>query len=324
MTSFDDIAVALNDGTLTPQRLRDDSITPDDFWKIRDDNPQRSYAAVEEYGARKKADTERTYTYVMSTENPVGFFRESIKVRGWDLTDFKKRSMPFILSHGRGEVPLGRMSNVTKSSAGGQRALIGDATFTPEGMHPVNDLVESMVREGFMPGGSVGFDVLERRRPTPKELEEDKRFNEFSSVIMRAALIEFSSVSVGMDPDAVKIRAEKAGGFDAWLQKTVEEGRFDRDVAAKVRHEVLGMAPVLRGYFSGTDLTALVETEHGDTVDLTDVHEQLDELRRDNEHLQERIASLEDLAESGDDGEAGGDAAEPKPDLFDLYEEAFG
>ena len=65
----------------------------------------------------------------MSTENPVGFFRDVVKVNGWDLDDFKKRQQPFLFGHNVAEnrPPLGRMNKVKKDSMPYGRVLAGDA-----------------------------------------------------------------------------------------------------------------------------------------------------------------------------------------------------
>lgn len=255
MSKFQEAQTKLEAGELTLDDLRSLNIDPEDFRKMRVGEGITHRRAMKD---KPKYQGERTYRYVMSTENAVGFFRDVVKVSGWDLDDFKKRQQPFLYGHNVADnrPPLGRMDKVKKEKMPYGRVLAGDAVFTPEGMSEFNDMIHDMVEGGFMPGGSVGFNVLQARKPTEREMKSISNVNEFSSIIERAQLVEFSAVPVGMDPDAVKMRAEHSDGVEAFLRRAIEEGRYDRELVAEFRHEYLGQEAVARQQWAGVDLEA--------------------------------------------------------------------
>jgi phage head maturation protease len=250
MSKFQEAKTKLEAGELTLDDLRSLNIDPDDFRKMRVGEGITHRRAMKD---KPEAQGDRTYRYVMSTENAVGFFRDVVKVSGWELEDFKKRQQPFLFGHNVAEnrPPLGRMNKVKKDQMPYGRVLAGDAEFTPEGISEFNDMIHDMVEAGFMPGGSVGFNVLQARKPTEREMKSIANVNEFSSIIERAQLVEFSAVPVGMDPDAVKMRAADADGVEAFLREAIEAGRYDRELVAEFRHEYLGQQVEARQFWSG-------------------------------------------------------------------------
>jgi hypothetical protein len=185
--------------------------------------------------------------YLMSTETPLGMFKDSIKVSGWDLGDFKKRGQPFLFNHNTVEahskLPLGNMDKVTKGTARDMKALSGDAHFTPEGMSPFNDLVRQMVDEDLMRGGSVGFVPSESREPSKKERAEREGFGPMSMVFTKTGLIEFSATPVGMDPDATTIRTAANTALEARLAALIEAGEYDAEVGQEFRRQMFGLTP---------------------------------------------------------------------------------
>lgn len=198
---------------------------------------------------RESAGAGKQIRYLMSSETPLGPFKDSIKVSGWDLGDFKKRGMPFLFNHNSVEahsmLPLGHMGKVTKGTVREIRALSGDAHFTPDGTSPFNDLVRLMVEEDFMRGGSVGFVPTEMREPTKKEAEaEGSDFGPMSLIFTSTQLIEFSATPVGMDPDATVIRSGVMPLLEARLQALIQEGVFNLEVVQEYRVKTLGLTAV--------------------------------------------------------------------------------
>lgn len=345
MSKFQEAKTKLEAGELTLDDLRSLNIDPEDFRKMRVGEGITHRRAMKD---KPEAQGDRTYRYVMSTENPVGFFRDVVKVNGWDLDDFKKRQQPFLFGHNVAEnrPPLGRMNKVKKDSMPYGRVLAGDAEFTPEGISEFNDMIHDMVEAGFMPGGSVGFNVLQARKPTDREIKSIANLNEFSSIIERAQLVEFSAVPVGMDPDAQKMRAADADGVEAFLRSAIEEGRYDRELVAEFRHEYLGQQIEARQsprrIWSGIDAEpeqhgSIVEEaaeserseagDQGESASTSVEHERLvdaiERLELINAHLEKRIAQLEGLSLSMGEEDTGIVARNEQPDLFDLYLEAF-
>ncbi len=195
----------------------------------------------------------RSFRYTMSTANPVGFFGDIIEVAGWNLIDFNKRGRPFLFGHNMDENrhPLGDMNGLLKGAkedeVKGQPVLAGNGRFTEEGLNPFNDLTHDMVQANKMPGGSVGFRILESRGPTEEELAENKKLHKFSFISTKTSLVEFSAVPVGMDPDAVKRRADAMPALDALLARGLQDGRYTEELIARFRHEVMGIAPKAKG-----------------------------------------------------------------------------
>ena len=347
MSKFQDISKRLASPDLTLDELRGSGVTPDDLRKLRMD--EGSFVA-RAGGDKPQAKADRTFTYIMSTDNPVGFFRDVVRVSGWDLDDFKKRQQPFLFGHNASEdrLPLGRMSGLKKGRAV-KGALSGDAEFTPEGVNSFNDIAHDMVQAGFMPGGSVGFNVVEARKPTAAETKSIPTLNEFSSIITRAQLVEFSAVPVGMDPDAVKIRTATDTGMDAHLRQSIEDGRYDRDLVAAFRYDFLGVEP------ESTRTQVVVEVdledepademklltsepveisvegdleESTDSPSLTDdMTERMEAMQARIDELSERTAALTEQLRSlsaSDSHDDEGSGESPEPDLFDLYLAAYG
>lgn len=339
MSKFREIKQKMEASELTLDDLRSYNVDPEDLRKLRIGEGITHRRAMKD---GPKASGDRTFRYVMSTENAVGFFRDVVKVNGWDLDDFKKREQPFLFGHNVAEnrPPLGRMDKVKKDKMPYGRVLAGDAEFTPEGLSEFNDMVHDMVENGFMPGGSVGFNVLSARKPTDREMKSIPNVNEFSSIIERAQLVEFSAVPVGMDPDAVKMRAASSDGVEAFLRRAIEEGRYDRELVAEFRHEYLGQEIEARNFWTGfseesADPVTRGEDESDNATEadvegtsastspseierLTAAVERLESI---NEHLEKRIAQLEGLSRGEKD--TGDVARNDSPDLFDLYLEAF-
>lgn len=212
----------------------------------------------------------RTFRYTMSTQNPVGPFGDVVIVKGWDLKEFKTRGQPFLFGHNieQNRHPLGKMSGLLKGAdedfVRGQPVLAGNATFSDEGLSAFNDLTHDMVRAGFMPGSSVGFNLVKTRQPTDEEMAEDSRLKKWSFIAEKSSLVEFSSTPVGMDPDAVKRRA--LTGTDSPLERAllsaVQEGRYDAELVAEFRERALG-EPEARGraHVSLADRIGAADTE---------------------------------------------------------------
>lgn len=252
--TFAELAAAYHDGTLTVDRLREESVDPADFQKLRADESEDGIVFLDmptdnaRAGGTVVDDDTRRVDYVMSTQNPVGFFRDVALVAGWDLTDFKKRGMPFLFGHNSRDVPLGKMTKVGKTVVDGQRVLAGTAQFTPDGMVERNDLIYALVRDGFMPCCSVGFNVIKARQPTEADTKKFNGLTEYSSIFESMSLVEHSAVPVGMDPDAVKRSMDQMhnGGIDAWFRQSIGRGDFDPELIAELRRTWLKEEPEAR------------------------------------------------------------------------------
>jgi phage head maturation protease len=230
---------------------------------------------------------ERSATYVMSTGNGVGRTKDVIKVNGWDWSDFEKRGRPLLYNHNLTEshdhLPLGRVDNVRKGRARGQRALIGDAVFTPAGAVPFNDMVFRLVDEGFLPGSSVGFRALSTRLPRNEEERKDLGLGPMSVIHEKTSLVEFSVTPVGMDPDATKLTALK-GVLYAW------EDQYGRETVQHFRDITRGLEPETRTTITVPDMpfgagleesAPEPETRSADTLAIEALSVRIDEIEHD-------------------------------------------
>ena len=261
---------------------------------------------------------ERRVRYLMSTSNPVGRSGDIILSSGWDFTEFQKRGAPFLYDHNLTKtnhgLPLGRMDGMTefqdydgrkkkRPSGGYYSALFGDGIFTPRGVNPFNDLVYRMVDEGFLEGFSVGFRALSSRKPTDDEVQlysasEEARslgsgLTPYSVVHERTMLIEGSVTSVGMDPDATRVKRMRDR-----ITQLSERGQAGRDESEQLM-EMLGMTESTRSVVSvswGEGIFGQDEPEQNPTVDTGDVPQvDTDQVRSSDEHkgdLESRIDEI--------------------------------
>lgn len=146
----------------------------------------------------KGGDETDLYTFVLSTDN-VDRMGDSISLDGWDTENFVRGGGPVLWAHDYSHPPVGRSPSVRVD----RDALRGDVLFTPRGMSPFNDMIQDMVKGGFLNTVSVGF--------VPKEfdyIESDGVVTGFN--FTKQELLEFSVVPVPANPDAV-IEARSAG-----------------------------------------------------------------------------------------------------------------
>ncbi len=236
----------------------------------------------------------RTFRYTMSTGNPVGPFGDIVEVGGWNLVDFNRRGRPFLFGHNIYDMrhPLGTMNGLLKGAkedqVKGQDVLAGNTKFTEEGLNPFNDLTHDMVASGNMPGGSVGFRIMESRAPTEEELTANKALRKYSFIATKASLVEFSGVPVGMDPDAVKRRCAGQEGIEARLALAISEGRYDEEIVAEFRHLMLGIEPAAKGRS---------HVAMGDTVNRDLADDEIPVEERDDADLEIEVELEEERAE---------------------------
>lgn len=192
---------------------------------------------------------EREIRYVMSSEVPAGYWGDVIKSSAWDLSEFKQRQMPFLWMHGRGadSLPLGRMRSVRKNVQSGEsRVLAGIARWMDEGLDEFADGVLAIARAGFLPAGSVSFEVKDAHDPDEDEVEQYgldiTGAHRYAAIIDKAMLIEFSAVSVGADPNAVMVRSvnDQGESLRDFLDGLVQSGAVSAGAARSLRVELLG------------------------------------------------------------------------------------
>lgn len=146
---------------------------------------RKSYVA--ETKALKNGDIE---SYI-STES-VDRVGDIIRVKGWDLANYKKTGAPVLFSHDYGQPPIGKAVEMEI-----QRKGLWSVTRFHEKTQMSRDLA-MLARDGDMKSWSVGFNPLE-----PPEMRKDANGNFEGYIFNKQELLEYSLVAVPANPDAV-------------------------------------------------------------------------------------------------------------------------
>jgi HK97 family phage prohead protease len=171
----------------------------------------------------KKIDEDaRTIEHVISTgsEDRDG---DTIDPKGWILDEFLKN--PVVLFGHRHDVPPIARAVKLKASENGLETL---TLFPPKGISQVSDTVFDLNRLGFLRSWSVGFDPV-------KFTQQDNGGIAFEE----QKLLEYSSVPVPANPDAVNLAVSKGIMTDKMLElfewhKGSEWGYFGDGTIAKI------------------------------------------------------------------------------------------
>lgn len=173
----------------------------DKILKITDEMLKKfedSFEAQKDIISKTKAVEEDSGTFkvVISTED-VDRAGESIKADGWDLTNYKKN--PVVLwGHSHFDLPIGMATSVKVEG----KKLIAEGKFAT---HPMAQEVRKLYEMGVVKATSVGF--------IPKVLSEN------GEEILKAELLEFSFVSVPMNPNALSLLQASELSIDSLLKK---------------------------------------------------------------------------------------------------------
>jgi len=232
---FSDLQKRFSEGTLTTENLEEENVTPSDFFKMRQDTER--FGVADGAGVPRKLG-DRTYGYVFVTESAIGQFKDLPLSDGWNLDLFRERKSPVLFGHDHIAEPVGRALTVRRGvELGDVKAMTGHVEFAPEGLSPKADLVEGLVANGFLSGGSVGFDINKAREPTEEEVELFG-LGKYSTVFTDMSLVEYSVVTLGRDPKAGVIYSE--AGDAAFEQFLIDnEGVYEPEAIREVREELL-------------------------------------------------------------------------------------
>lgn len=192
---------------------------------------------------------ERRVSYVLSAEHAIGRGKDIVVLQsGWELDRFKGHGSPLLFMHNIEQLraPIGKLDKLNKNgrTKDGVRALTGVAEFVPEGINPFADMVAAQVLAGFMPAGSVGFNLLESRKPkTEAEMAKYGLQGDFAVLFTRQELLEFSVVDIPKDPKAVKqFESVWTPEFESRLLDGVNEGRWSEEHVYQMRGLMTGQA----------------------------------------------------------------------------------
>lgn len=177
------------------------------------------------------------YRFIASTESKDSYSRV-IRAAGWQLDEF--RANPVMLwDHGHSSAlerePIGQVPVVAVESYRGRPALIAEAEPAPV-LSPVAERLWKQVDAGTIRAVSIGA------RPTkPPEYHFDQAGNLDFTEYTGQKLIELSLVSVGANPDALRIAASAFGrDFAAVFGPLAVRAAFSADQRPDPSHRSKG------------------------------------------------------------------------------------
>lgn len=165
-------------------------------------------------------DKDRKLRFTISTED-VDRDGDTIKVRGWDVKNFRKNPV-VLFGHNSREPSIAKATKVGKSDG----ALTAEAEFLPPDIADhdhvrFSDMVFQMLKQKFLRATSVGFRPLEFKRP-----DEEENRGPFGVDFIKQELLEFSVVPVPANPEAL-IQARSAGidimPYKGWAERVLDE-----------------------------------------------------------------------------------------------------
>lgn len=170
---------------------------------------------------RLRERRDRTYRFLAASS---GVARDGgiVESTAWDVRSFVASGGPFLWSHERKSLPIGRVLELRTT----ERGLEAEVEFAgEEEQHPFAETVRRLYDGGFLHAVSVGFDVKERRNPTERERALGARW-----VATRVELYEISAVAVPADPDAV-LQRDITGALEtlSGLLTTEDEPMLERE-----------------------------------------------------------------------------------------------
>ena len=153
----------------------------------------------------------RTISYLVSDET-VDRMGDIIKVKGWDISQYKKNPVVLWAHDGKSVPPIGKAMNVRRRYAPAR--LTADIEFAPKEAFEFADTIYQLASRGFVRATSVGFMPTES-----EEVDEKKReklgLGPYGQLYTGAELMEISVVAVPANPSALQdgVKALTAEGL---------------------------------------------------------------------------------------------------------------
>ena len=149
-----------------------------------------------DFEARSVSGEDRTYWFTASTpaRDRMG---DIIIQEGWRTNDFLKTGGPILWGHDYYSTPIGNGKEVRVSPDN----LDIKVQFIPEGIDPLADRVERLVKGGHIRTGSVGFSVYKREPLNADDLKQRPEMKYGQRLY--GDLLEFSIVPVPANPEAL-------------------------------------------------------------------------------------------------------------------------
>jgi HK97 family phage prohead protease len=164
----------------------------------------------------------RTISYLVSDETP-DRMGDVIRVKGWDLSNYKANPVILWAHDGKNVPPIGRGHNVRRRF--GPNRLTADIEFAPSEAHEFAETIYQLAKRGFIKATSVGF--------MPKgveQVDEEQRaalgIGPYGQVFSESELMEISVVSVPANPSALEMGV-KSLMSEGMLERRLADRFFD-------------------------------------------------------------------------------------------------
>jgi len=132
--------------------------------------------------------------------------KEVVLPKGMDWKQWRKNPV-VTWAHNYKELPVGRGLWAKKGEKNGNRGFLAKTEYIgkPEGHEGewFADSVWHYVKEGYLPGKSIGFIPLEVRAPKEDEIKNRPEMAEVNRVISKSMIIEYAVCPVQSNPDAL-------------------------------------------------------------------------------------------------------------------------
>lgn len=240
---------------------------------------------------KSASEKEAGYFKVVISTDDVDRAGESIMITGWDLEHYKKN--PIVLwGHSHNELPIGVATNIYQEG----NKLVAEGKFA---LHERAQEVREMYEMGIVKATSVGF--------IPKKFADD------GDTIIEAELLEFSFVSVPMNPHALSVLSSSELSIDKLVAKGFFEMKKENENEEVVEEETN----------DEEETTKEEETTEEPTNEETDSEETTDEEEKGGEEVEEDKEEVEEPEEEKEatEEETTEDAEKEEDDEYDTDEE---
>lgn len=200
----------------------------------------------------------RTISYLVSDET-VDRMGDIIRVKGWDLENYRKNPVILWSHDGKSVPPIGRANNVRRRY--GPDRLTADIEFAPAEAHEFADTIYQLASRGFIRATSVGFLPTETEEVNEKQ-REALGVGPYGQIFSSAELMEISVVAVPANPSALQdgVKALTSEGL-------MDHGRVARFLETYPANEEVALKRVRAACRAFVDFGAKVATSTDPEVD---------------------------------------------------------
>jgi hypothetical protein len=204
------LARAIFAGVATQEDLA--RVKAEEVYAIKSDTsePRRS---LHVFGKAEKGKGERTRRFIASTER-VDRQGDIIRVKGWDLSDFKQNPVA-LWCHMSRDLPLGLVSEFVKDTKADTPALVESIDFHEPDLYPFADQVLRFIDAGGIRATSVGYIPLAGgvKYPATPEERDALGLGPWGVEYTKVSQLELSVCPVPAQADALGVKdIEKALG----------------------------------------------------------------------------------------------------------------